>query len=70
MTVYLPDDLYREARQRALPVSALAQQALEQAIRRARAGEWVASVESRGTRVKRRIDTSALLQRVRDEFGQ
>lgn len=70
VTVYLPDNLYREARERGLPLSSLTQQALEQAIRRDRATEWVTRVESRPARVKRRINTSALIESVRDEFAE
>jgi post-segregation antitoxin (ccd killing protein) len=69
ITVYLPEGLYREARDRALPLSALAQHAVEDAVRRARATDWVERVGSRRPRVKRRIDTSALIEQVRDEFG-
>jgi post-segregation antitoxin (ccd killing protein) len=70
VTVYLPDDLYQQARERGLPVSTLAQQALEQAIARDRATAWVTAVESRPPRVKRRLDTSTLMDQVRDEFDE
>ncbi len=69
MTVYLPEELYREARDRELPLSTLAQQAVEQAVRRARATEWVERVAGRRSRVTHRVDTSSLLAQVRDEFG-
>ncbi len=51
--VHLPDDLYREARARDLPLSELAQEAEEQAIRTAGQAEWiermrVALAEERG----------------------
>ena len=70
VTVYLPEDLYREARDRDLPLSSLAQDAVALAVRRARATEWVEKVRARGTRSKRRIDTSALMDQVRDDFGR
>lgn len=69
ISVYLPDELYREARERRLPISSLTQEAIEQALRRSRATEWVDLVAARRVRVKRKIDTSALMAKVRDEFG-
>jgi post-segregation antitoxin (ccd killing protein) len=69
VSVYLPDDLYREARERRLPISLLAQQALEAALRHQRTEQWVERVRARQPRVSQRVDTAALLGQVRDEFG-
>jgi post-segregation antitoxin (ccd killing protein) len=69
VSVYLPDELYRKARERDLPLSALAQQAIEQALRRASLDEWIAHERSRPRRTTQAIDTSRLMEEVRDEFG-
>jgi post-segregation antitoxin (ccd killing protein) len=69
VSVYLPDELYRKARERDLPLSALAQQAIEQALRRASLDEWIAHERSRPRRTTHAIDTSRLMEEVRDEFG-
>jgi post-segregation antitoxin (ccd killing protein) len=69
VSVYLPDELYREARERRLSISALTQQALEAALRHKRTEQWVERVRARPPRVSERVDTAALLGRVRDEFG-
>ncbi len=41
-SVYLPDELYRRAREHDLPLSALMQQAFERALPRASLEEWIA----------------------------
>ncbi len=69
VSVYLPDELYRRARERDLPVSALAQSAIEQALRRASLDEWIAHERSRPSRTSVAIDTARLIDEVRDEFG-
>lgn len=69
VSVYLPDELYRKARERDLPLSALAQEAIEQALRRASLHDWITRERSRPRRTTRVIDTSVLLEQVRDEFG-
>lgn len=69
VSVYLPEDLYREARERRLPISALAQQAVEAALRRGETDRWVDAVRARGPRCRAAIDTSSLLGEVRDDFG-
>ena len=69
ISVYLPDALYREARNRGLPISALAQQAIEEALGRDDTQRWVDRVHARPRRVHQRIDTTTLLDQVRDEFG-
>lgn len=69
ISVYLPDELYRKARERDLPLSALAQGAIEQALRRASLDEWIAHERSRPRRTTQAVDTSRLMDEVRDEFG-
>ncbi len=69
VSVYLPDELYREARMRQLPLSALVQEAVERALRNSDRQEWVARVRSRPRRHDSDIDTALLLSSVREEFG-
>jgi hypothetical protein len=47
----------------------LAQEALEQALRRASLDEWITHERSRPRRTTQAIDTSRLMEEVRDEFG-
>ncbi len=42
VSVYLPDELYCQTRERDLPISALAQEAIDRALRRASLDEWIA----------------------------
>ncbi|OLS97104.1 hypothetical protein BJF90_42925 [Pseudonocardia sp. CNS-004] len=69
VSVYLPDDLYRAAQERKLSLSALTQEAVERAVRTSERKEWVARVRARPRRVDKEIDTAALLDEVREEFG-
>lgn len=68
VSVYLPDELYRKARERDLPLSALARQAIEQALRSASLDEWISHERSRPRRTTHDIDTSRLMTEVRVEF--
>jgi post-segregation antitoxin (ccd killing protein) len=70
VSVYLPDDLYRAARDEDLPISALAQRAIEQALRGSRTDKWVAAVRGRPPRVTKKIDASSAVAAARDEFGE
>ncbi len=67
--VYLPAALYREAQARKLPLSALAQEAVERALLNSDRQDWVARVRSRPRRVAAVVDVAALLDDVRAEFG-
>jgi post-segregation antitoxin (ccd killing protein) len=69
VSVYLPDELYRAAQERKLPLSALTQEAVERALRASDLEEWVARVRARPRRCEVTIDTAALLDEVREEFG-
>jgi post-segregation antitoxin (ccd killing protein) len=70
VSIYLPDALYREAQARKLPLSALAQQAVESALRESDRQDWVTKVRSRPQRCHTVIDTALLLSEVREELGQ
>ena len=69
VSVYLPDELYRAAQERKLPLSALTQEAVEQALRKSELKEWVERVRARPPRCDIEIDTAAVLDEVREEFG-
>lgn len=70
MSIYLPDDLYQDARAHELPLSALAQQAIENALNATRTTEWVNRVRSRPPRHHRAVDSAALVGEVREDFGR
>ncbi len=70
VSIYLPDGLYQQARARELPLSSLAQQAIENALAAALTEEWVTSVRARPPRHDRVFDTSALLDSVGEDFGR
>ncbi|MGB4779759.1 type II toxin-antitoxin system CcdA family antitoxin [Microbacterium sp.] len=70
ISIYVPDALYAEVRERGVAVSAVAQQALEQAVRRERNAAWRAAAAARAPRTSHVIDTSGLLRDVREEFGE
>lgn len=69
VNVYLPDRLYQEARQRDLPLSHLAQQAIESALAGVHTNDWVAEVRSEPRQHHGTVDTSALIDATREEFG-
>ena len=69
VSVYLSDELYRAARERGLPISALAQQAIENALRGDRTQRWIDAARRRPPRSTGGMDVSGLLRDVRDEFG-
>jgi post-segregation antitoxin (ccd killing protein) len=70
VSIYLPDDLYQDARAHGLPLSAVAQSAIESALTAAHTSDWVARVRARPPRRHGPVDTSELLGAVQDEFGQ
>jgi post-segregation antitoxin (ccd killing protein) len=70
VSVYLPDELYRAAQERKLPLSALTQEAVEQALRKSELKEWVARMRARPPLTDVVIDTEAVLDEVRAEFGE
>lgn len=69
ISVYLPDHLYRQARERGLSISRIAQDAIERELRGVANADWIAHVSARPPRTTPKIDTSQLLDVTRDEFG-
>lgn len=69
VSIYLPDDLYAEVREQGIPMSSVAQRALEDALRAGKNAAWIARAAQRPLRTARVIDTAALLDEVREEFG-
>lgn len=69
VSVYLPDDLYRAARDRQLSISALTQRAIEQELGVSTTNRWVDRVRSRAPRAVGEFDTAQVLDEVRSEFG-
>ena len=69
ISVYLPDDLYQRAREQGLQLSALTPRAIERELDRDPNREWIRQVRTRSRRTEKVIDTAALLDDVRDEFG-
>lgn len=68
VNIYLPDELYSRARERSLPLSALAQRAVEQALAQSELQAWISRRQGRSRRAVE-VDSAALLREVRDEFG-
>jgi post-segregation antitoxin (ccd killing protein) len=70
VSVYLPDELYRAAQERKLPLSALTQEAVERALHTSDRKEWVSRMRARPRPSDLVIDSTALLDEVRAEFGE
>jgi hypothetical protein len=70
VSVYLPDDLYEAARKHDLPISALAQGAIRDALAKNRNAEWIERMRKRPVILRRDIDISKLMDEVRDEVGR
>jgi len=69
VSVYLPEALYRAAQAENLPISALAQRAIEDELRVAATNRWIASTRARPLRQVDDFDMSKLMDEVRTEFG-
>lgn len=71
VSVYLPDELYQQARARGLSLSAVTQQALVQALASDANAAWVARARQRAERQADRtpVDMTALMDEVREDFG-
>ncbi|MFO7779322.1 MAG: type II toxin-antitoxin system CcdA family antitoxin [Nitriliruptoraceae bacterium] len=69
ISVYLPDELYRRARELELPVSALTQAAIRAELDRDPNAAWIRRARTRAPRFRARIDTPELLDEVREDFG-
>ncbi len=69
VSVYLPDELYRRAREHGLALSALAQEAVEEALSAQDNDGWIAAAADRPSRLTARVATEELTDAVRDDFG-
>jgi post-segregation antitoxin (ccd killing protein) len=69
VSVYLPDELYRSARDHGLPISTLAQRAIEAALQSQATDGWVSRVRARSRRHFVEIDSAATIAEAREEFG-
>ncbi|MGI8872753.1 MAG: type II toxin-antitoxin system CcdA family antitoxin [Egibacteraceae bacterium] len=69
ISVYLSDDLYRAARDEQLAISALAQEAIEAALRARSVDRWIEQVRARPARTHRSIDAANAVAAAREEFG-
>jgi post-segregation antitoxin (ccd killing protein) len=70
VSVYLPEELYREVKERRLPLSALTQEAIERSLDIERNREWVAAVRARPRRANVQTSMEELMDAVRGEFGE
>lgn len=68
VSVYLPDELYRRARELRLPVSALTQAAIQREIERDPNADWIERVRDRPARSGAELETSELMAAVREDF--
>jgi len=70
VSVYLPDDLAAEVRRRGLPLSALAQAAVHDAIHAQDRAAWVTRMRTRPRTDTPDLDLSTVMAAVRDELGE
>jgi post-segregation antitoxin (ccd killing protein) len=70
VSVYLPDELYRLARERGLPISKLTQAAIRAELEGMPNAAWVERASNRAPRPAPDVDLSALLDEVREDFGR
>ena len=70
VSVYLPDDLYEAARKNDLPISALAQGAIRDALAKNRNAAWIERMRKRPVILEHDVDISQVMDEVRDEFGR
>lgn len=68
LSVYLSDEVYGEVRKYDIPVSSVAQTALQAEVVRRANGEWIERARRRPMRAEP-IDTSTVIDEVRNEFG-
>lgn len=68
VSVYLPDELYRRARELRLPVSALTQAAIQREIERDPNADWIERVRDRPARSGAELEASELMAAVREDF--
>lgn len=68
VSVYLSDELYRRAREHGMPISALTQRAIEDALAARQVSAWAETVRAR-TRTRGPVDTAGAVAAAKDEFG-
>lgn len=68
VSIYLPDELYAEAKRQSLPLSQVAQDAFEAALTEKRNTQWIASARARPVRTTS-LTTEELMAAVDEEFG-
>jgi len=69
VSVYLPDDLYRRARESGISLSAVMKEAVERALSASDVAAWIARERARPTRARREADVASLMEEVHTEFG-
>lgn len=69
VSIYLPDDLYRRAREHGLELSALTRAAVEEALEGRPNDRWLDEVAARPARLRETVNKSQLIGDARDEFG-
>ncbi|MCK6210803.1 type II toxin-antitoxin system CcdA family antitoxin [Georgenia sp. EYE_87] len=69
VSIYLPDELYRRARERGISLSAVAQEAVERALGASDVADWLARERARPPRARRHVDVASLKDEVHGEFG-
>jgi len=70
VSIYLPDELYARAKARDLPLSKLVQRAIEAALARDANAAWIERMRSRPRGIATVIDTTAVMDEVKDEWGR
>jgi hypothetical protein len=70
VSVYLPDDLYRRAREHDLALSALTQDAVARALAAQDNRAWIDRVGAQPPRVREPVDIGRLMDEVRDGFAR
>lgn len=70
VSVYLPDELYDRVRSQGLSMSSVTQSALERQITSVVNDAWIDRMATVGTRLRCVVDTTELMDEVRDEFGR
>lgn len=70
VSVYLPDHLYRLAKERNLSISKITQRAIEQHTAKMPIDDWVEMMRGRPRLVSDDVDVSELMDAVRAEFDE
>lgn len=70
VSIYLSDDLYRRAKEERLPLSSIAQDAIEAALRHRHNEAWIERMRRRPQLARKDYDISEIMAEVRDELGR